>query len=142
MTVSETMTTVQQELAKRDITVVDGDIEHDGYYLPTMRLIVVRKGLSEFQRFQVLLHELAHVEKHHDLGHWYNLSYRNRVVTEEEANKVMVTELVNLYCDITLTDPQQVNVLDFLRNHQLDERYAPLVEQALLNYQRENQAGS
>lgn len=142
MTASKTMTTVQQELAKRNITVVDGDIEHDGYYLPTMHLIVVKQGLSEFQRFQVLLHELAHVKQHHDLGHWYNLSYRNRVVTEEEANKAMVTELVNLYCDITLTDPQQVNVLDFLRDHQLDERYAPLVEQALLNYQRENQAGS
>lgn len=69
------------------------EMESRGCYLPDLRTMFVRQGLSEAKTKEVIYHELKHALDHHEFAALYKTSV-NQLKMESEANMYMIDEII------------------------------------------------
>lgn len=100
---------IRQKIKKLGITILYGDLwDTDGIYLPDLKIIVLKEGLSELQEEFALLHELVHIEEHSEFVILYNATPTARRKYEKEAVQKSVKQVIehneDLICDGVVID--------------------------------------
>lgn len=113
-------------MTKPKIKIVFKDTDHDGYYVPNLNMIVVKKSLGVNARRYVIMHELAHIPQSSEL---YFATSNGQIKLEYEANKTMVEGMLSDY--LLSNDHQPVNYVDFMEQTGLSGSYEHVVKEVL-----------
>ena len=91
---------IKDILKRYDIGLVfNNNLDHKGYYIEAINVIVVNGRLSEREQELVILHELSHAINHTECV-LYNTTPTNHIKSEADANSFMIAELINEYTSI------------------------------------------
>ncbi|MBF0757374.1 ImmA/IrrE family metallo-endopeptidase [Ligilactobacillus murinus] len=107
------------------------ELEADGAYLPKLNWIIINSKLDEHTQFETLLHELGHACQHHDCIELYNATVASHSKFEYEADKFMISELVEAYISANDIDITQINYVNFILDNDLDSSYIPVLQKIL-----------
>lgn len=94
--------------------IFNDNLDHWGYYIEAINVIVVNSRLSEEEQDLVILHELGHVINHTECD-LYNSSPTNHIKSEADANSFMVEELVNEYSSIPDNETDDIDYSNLLK---------------------------
>lgn len=106
-------------------------LEDEGFYIPEMNIIVINSNLDEVEQLKVVLHELTHAANHREDTQLYEKVETLRRSMECEANKLMVSGMLDEYMSRTDLEPYEVNYANFLAGSKLEPSYDTLVIQLL-----------
>lgn len=85
--------------------------ERDGFYIPGIRTIFIKKNLTDDEKHKILLHELGHI--HHD-----PIKYQRLLLQyENQADRFMVKRLIEE--ELTQYEPSDFNWLQFAKRHKI-----------------------
>lgn len=87
----------------------ENNLEHKGYYISKLRMIVINSSLSEEEQFLVILHELGHALNNDESCKIYNSTYNNHSKEEWAANSFLIKELASEYSSYSNCDIKDVN---------------------------------
>lgn len=80
-------------LKENDIKLAVIEMESSGCYLPDLRTMFVKEGLTESRTKEVIYHELKHALDHHEFAALYKITV-NQLKMENEANLYMIDEII------------------------------------------------
>ena len=80
-------------LKENDIKLAVIEMESSGCYLPDLRTMFVKEGLTESKTKEVIYHELKHALDHHEFAALYKITV-NQLKMENEANLYMIDEII------------------------------------------------
>lgn len=102
-------------------------LEDKGFYIPELNIIVVNSNLNEVEQLKVILHELTHAANDREDAQLYEKVETLRQKMECEANKFMVSGMLDEYMNEADLEPYEVNYTDFLAGSELEPSYDTLV---------------
>ncbi|MBN7273692.1 ImmA/IrrE family metallo-endopeptidase [Ligilactobacillus pobuzihii] len=102
-------------------------LEDEGFYIPELNIIVVNSDLNEVEQLKVILHELTHAANDREDAQLYERIETLRQKMECEANKFMVSGMLDEYMNEADLEPYEVNYTDFLAGSELEPSYDTLV---------------
>jgi Predicted Zn peptidase len=102
-------------------------LEDEGFYIPELNIIVVNSDLNEVEQLKVVLHELTHAANDRKDAQLYERIETLRQSMECEANKFMISGMLDEYMSISNLSPDEVNYADFLAGSELEPSYDTLV---------------
>lgn len=100
----------------------ENNLDHKGYYIPFIKMIVINNNLSEQEQEMIILHELGHAINGEDGCHIYNATFSSHCKEEWNANSFMIKELAQKYADCTGCDVEDINYINFLQKNKLAYR--------------------
>lgn len=100
----------------------ENNLDHKGYYIPFIKMIVINNNLSEQEQEMIILHELGHAINGEDGCHIYNATFSSHCKEEWNANSFMIKELAQEYADCTGCDVEDINYINFLQKNKLAYR--------------------
>ncbi|WP_429967889.1 ImmA/IrrE family metallo-endopeptidase [Enterococcus sp. AZ046] len=109
------------------------DLDCDGYYDSTNRVILINQNLSELDALKSIYHELGHGVLHDDLEALYKLTIP-RSKMEYEADCFMLDQLLIDYMEVNDLMPRQVNPIYFIESSDLDFKYERNVKDLLCQH--------
>lgn len=100
----------------------ENNLDHKGYYIPFIKMIVINNNLSEQEQEMIILHELGHAINGEDGCHIYNATFSSHCKEEWNANSFMIKELAQEYANRTGCDVEDINYINFLQKNKLAYR--------------------
>lgn len=125
------MRKIKDILADYDIQIERSELLEDAVYDPLTNNIYIGKNSSGIILRNAILHEAGHGILHNEYKVLYHSTAVSHLKMESEANKFMVNYLVQEYLETYGTDVP-VNIYDFMRNNQIEEKNEFLVKSAFL----------
>lgn len=125
------MRKIKDILADYDIQIERSELLEDAVYDPLTNNIYIGKNSSGIILRNAILHEAGHGILHNEYKVLYHSTAVSHLKMESEANKFMVNYLVQEYLETYGTDVP-VNIYDFMRNNQIEEKNELLVKSAFL----------
>lgn len=125
------MRKIKDILADYDIQIERSELSEDAVYDPLTNNIYIGKNSSGIILRNAILHEAGHGILHNEYKVLYHSTAVSHLKMESEANKFMVNYLVQEYLETYGTDVP-VNIYDFMRNNQIEEKNELLVKSAFL----------
>ena len=114
-----------------DLNFID-ELESDGYFIPSRKLMILNPKLSEEDMIKVAMHELGHYLNDDDVVGKYN-DYVARSQMEYKANFYMIEHTLDTWCNTNDIDLKDVNCTTFLSANNLSLNYIPIVETIIKN---------
>lgn len=114
-----------------DLNFID-ELESDGYFIPSRKLMILNPKLSEEDMIKVAMHELGHYLNDDDVVGKYN-DYVARSQMEYKANFYMIEHTLDTWCNANDIDLKDVNCTTFLSANNLSLNYIPIVETIIKN---------
>lgn len=127
------MKEVEALLEKYGITLKLFDLDKPGCYISEVKTIFVCKGLNDFEKIKVILHEAGHGVLHDDLKEIYKIG-RFHSKMEYQADCFMITELVRIYISLLDIDIHEFNFMQFIEQNNLDMSYQDLIKEIAFEY--------
>ena len=87
----------------------ENNLDHKGYYIPYIKMIVINNNLSEQEQEMIILHELGHALNNDESCKIYNSTYNNHSKEEWAANSFLIKELASEYSSYSNCDIKGVN---------------------------------
>lgn len=101
---------------------LENNLDHKGYYIPYIKMIVINNNLSEQEQEMIILHELGHAINGEDGCEIYNSTFSSHCKEEWNANSFMIKELAQEYASCTGCDVEDINFINFLQKNKLSYR--------------------
>lgn len=116
------------------VSVIVGDFDNPGYYVPELNAICIDEKLDECQHEAVLLHELGHAAKQKNEIELYNATKTMKLKMECEANRFMISYLFHRYIKYTGEEPYRIDYLEFMRQNDIPLRDEDIVKEIIADY--------
>ncbi|WP_438467843.1 ImmA/IrrE family metallo-endopeptidase [Streptococcus pluranimalium] len=94
-----------------NLELFDDDLEHEAFYINSLRTIFISSKLTGIDRRKALLHELGHIK------HNPNNLHRNRELYEVQANRNMIHHL--LKAELDEHGSESFNYITFMEKYKL-----------------------
>lgn len=125
------MRKIEDILADYDIQIKNSDLSEDAVYDPWTNNIYIGKNSSGIILRNAILHEAGHGILHNQYKVLYHSTAVSHLKMESEANNFMINYLVQEYLEMYGLDVP-INIYDFMRNNQIEEKNELLVKSAFL----------
>lgn len=103
-------------------------LDHKGYSIEKLNLIVINSNISEKEQYEVLLHELGHIANHQGETCLYNQTKSMKLKMEYEANSYEVSQILDEYKKNGM-GLDKINYVNFAVNNHQD----PFLVKSILN---------
>ena len=127
-------TEIQNVIKQLGIIVLSGDLDCPGRYVPDLNAIFIDEKLNEAQHRGVLVHELCHAAYQQGESEIYHQTMVMQLKLEYEANKFMISSLLNTYLKLTDEDPRDINYLEFMRQNYISSKNIGIVKEVISEY--------
>lgn len=112
-----------------DLNFID-ELESDGYFIPSRKLMILNPKLSEEDMIKVAMHELGHYLNDDDVVGKYN-DYVARSQMEYKANFYMIEHTLDTWCDVNNIELSDINYVAFLEANGLSLNFMSIIEKVL-----------
>lgn len=109
------------------------NLDSEGYYDSTLKIMFVNEKLSEFEMKKAIYHELGHGVLHDELTALYKMPVP-RSKMEHEADFFMIEALLKDYLSVNTIPPEEINPVQFIESNGLDPKYEFTVKEILQEY--------
>lgn len=94
------------------VTILDG-LDHEEFYIPEKRTIILKSELSKNEQFKVLLHKLGHIFNDDKVIDSCNDNLAPHSKMESKTNEFMLRKLLENYILTTNTNLTDINCVHF-----------------------------
>lgn len=123
----------EEVLQKHGIQLKLLDLDSEGYYDSTLKIMFVNEKLSEIEMKKAIYHEMGHGVLHNELSALYKMPVP-RSKMEHEADFFMIDALLKDYLNVNSMTPEEINPVHFIETNGLDPKYEFTVKEILQDY--------